>query len=149
MFMFHNRIKALFNSAVSSVASGISGFTFHPEKDLTRTKKVTGGRVQGIHRSTEAPENSFKSRGFELCPLLVIIRVTGVSAPGTAWPMSGSGDSISCSVRRISIPKALPPVSIFRGTAPLIPLSVSASPIFPAGRIPVCMNGSRTIQWRI
>ena len=40
MFMFHNRIKALFNSAVSSVASGISGFTFHPEKDLTRTKKL-------------------------------------------------------------------------------------------------------------
>ena len=38
--MFHNRIKALFNSAVSSVASGISGFTFHPEKDLTRTKKL-------------------------------------------------------------------------------------------------------------
>ena len=38
--MFHNRIKALFNSAVSSVAYGISGFTFHPEKDLTRTKKL-------------------------------------------------------------------------------------------------------------
>ena len=38
--MVHNRIKALFNSAVSSVASGISGFTFHPEKDLTRTKKL-------------------------------------------------------------------------------------------------------------
>ena len=38
--MFHYSIKVLFNSAVSSVASGISGFTFHPEKDLTRTRKL-------------------------------------------------------------------------------------------------------------
>ncbi len=38
--MFHKKIKALFHSAVSSVASSISQFTFHPEKDLTRTKKL-------------------------------------------------------------------------------------------------------------
>lgn len=38
--MFHKKIKALFHSAVSSVVSGISQFTFHLEKDLTRSKKL-------------------------------------------------------------------------------------------------------------
>lgn len=39
-FMFHNKIKSFFQSAVSQVASDISTFTFHPEKDLTRSKKL-------------------------------------------------------------------------------------------------------------
>lgn len=38
--MFHEKIKSLLQSAIHSVASNISQFTFHPEKDLTRSKKL-------------------------------------------------------------------------------------------------------------
>lgn len=38
--MFHQKIKALFQSAVSHVSFNISKFTLHPEKDLTRNKKL-------------------------------------------------------------------------------------------------------------
>jgi len=36
--MLHQIIKALFSSAVNSIASNISQFTVNPEKDLTRSK---------------------------------------------------------------------------------------------------------------
>lgn len=38
--MFHEKIKSLLQSAIRSVASNISQFTFHPKKDLTRNKKL-------------------------------------------------------------------------------------------------------------
>lgn len=38
--MFHQKIKSLFQSAVSQVSSNISQFTLHPEKDLIRNKKL-------------------------------------------------------------------------------------------------------------
>lgn len=38
--MFHQKIKTLFQSAVCEVSSNISQFTHHPEKDLTRNKKL-------------------------------------------------------------------------------------------------------------
>ena len=37
--MSHEKIKSFFSEAVSSVASDISQYVIHPEKDLTRTKK--------------------------------------------------------------------------------------------------------------
>lgn len=38
--MFHEKIKALFSSAVDSVASTISKYSVHPDKDFTRQKKL-------------------------------------------------------------------------------------------------------------
>lgn len=38
--MSHTKIKKLFSEAVSSVASDISRYTIHPEKDLIRNKKL-------------------------------------------------------------------------------------------------------------
>ncbi len=38
--MFHQKIKALFSSAVSHISSNISQFTLNPDKDLTRNKKL-------------------------------------------------------------------------------------------------------------
>lgn len=43
--MFHEKIKSMFQTAVDSVASDISQFTFHPEKDLTRSKKLPADRL--------------------------------------------------------------------------------------------------------
>lgn len=37
--MFHQTIKSLFNSSVSQIASNISQYTVHPEKDLSHSKK--------------------------------------------------------------------------------------------------------------
>lgn len=38
--MFHQNIKSLFSSSVSSIVSNIDQYTTNPEKDLTRNKKL-------------------------------------------------------------------------------------------------------------
>lgn len=43
--MPHTKIKNLFSEAVSSVASDISRYTIHPEKDLTRNKKLPADKL--------------------------------------------------------------------------------------------------------
>ncbi len=43
--MFHEKIKSLFNSAVDSVASTISDYAVHPEKDFTRSKKLPADKL--------------------------------------------------------------------------------------------------------
>ena len=43
--MSHEKIKSFFSEAVSSVASDISQYVIHPEKDLTRTKKFPADKL--------------------------------------------------------------------------------------------------------
>ncbi len=43
--MFHDKIKAIFSSAVQSAVSRISGFSVHPGKDFTRRKKFPADKL--------------------------------------------------------------------------------------------------------
>lgn len=43
--MSHNKIKDLFLEAVHSISSEISNYTIHPEKDLTRKKKIPSDKL--------------------------------------------------------------------------------------------------------
>lgn len=43
--MFHQNIKSLFSSSVSSIVSNIDQYTTNPEKDLTRNKKLPADKL--------------------------------------------------------------------------------------------------------
>ncbi|GHU43572.1 hypothetical protein FACS1894111_09390 [Clostridia bacterium] len=43
--MFHQTIKSLFTSSVDSIVSDISQYTVHPEKDLSRNKKLPAKKL--------------------------------------------------------------------------------------------------------
>ena len=43
--MFHEKIKALFSSAVHSVSSAISKFTVNPDSDMTRDRKLPAEKL--------------------------------------------------------------------------------------------------------
>lgn len=44
-FMLQNQIKTIFNSAVSKVVDNIDQYTFSPEKDLKRHKKLPADKL--------------------------------------------------------------------------------------------------------
>ena len=45
LFMFHLKLKEIFNDSISKVCSNINEFVYHPGKDYSRVRKLSSDQV--------------------------------------------------------------------------------------------------------
>ena len=73
--MLQNQIKTIFNSAVSKVVDNIDQYTFSPEKDLKRHKKLPADKLISFLISEGSASTKLELLDFfnlYICPMLTV-----------------------------------------------------------------------------